>query len=521
AFGSWFDGIQIVPLDPATMKPSGPVEAIARRQGGIEGPNVVYAHGYYYLVVSIDRCCQGVNSTYKIAYGRSREITGPYVDKTGTSLLNGGGTVLEVGETRWRGPGGQDVYRDGDRSILIRHSYDANANGTPKLRIADLYWDAEAWPTYATSSAPVATVAPANSAGAMGSSVTLGFEATGADVSYRWRRNGTEIAGANSSLLTLANVQPADAGIYTGLAANNAGSATTAGAVVGGLTTGKVVGSGQELQPTDIRHPNGNIFDQVLLTGSAEAITADFGQGQVTRTSYIDLDDDIVQVELSGPGTLTLVLDASSGPARPTRYNQTDVQYMKGHASIVVVGADERTNVSVFTVGRATAFDRTNQFKFLEPISATNNPANNGSPLFEGHGATDYDGIADIAFIAIASANGKFGGVRTSNANYFASKGVTGIYAPGVAFQGPVYFGDISAAEAATPMIVLGSASDVRVTGGDMLQMNGQAVQVSGITQLKFTAGGDSHGRPLTAQANRAVYQQNGADVTAQIVANP
>jgi hypothetical protein len=131
-----------------------------------------------------------------------------------------------------------------------------------------------------------------------------------------------------------------------------------------------------------------------------------------------------------------------------------------------------------------------------------------------------YDGIADIAFIAISSTNGKFGGVRTSNTHYFASKGPTGLYAPGVQFVGPVFIGDISAYDDATPVIVLGSAADTRITGGDMLQANGKPIQVSGLTQLKFTDGSDSHGNLLTAQANRAVYQQNGADVTTQIVAN-
>jgi hypothetical protein len=61
----------------------------------------------------------------------------------------------------------------------------------------------------------------------------------------------------------------------------------------------------------------------------------------------------------------------------------------------------------------------------------------------------------------------------------------------------------------------------VRITGGDLLQLNDRAVQVDGITQLKFTAGQDSHGHELTAQANKAKLEQDGVDVTAQIVVNP
>lgn len=148
-FGSWFDGIQLVKLDPATMKPAGKVQAVARRSGGIEAPNVVYANGWYHLFVSIDKCCSGVNSTYKIAVGRAKDIAGPYVDKTGRPLLNAGGTVIEASEERWIGPGGQDLYQDGEKWILVRHAYDATNNGRPALRISDLYWDDDGWPTLA------------------------------------------------------------------------------------------------------------------------------------------------------------------------------------------------------------------------------------------------------------------------------------------------------------------------------------------------------------------------------------
>ncbi|HET7536824.1 MAG TPA: glycoside hydrolase family 43 protein [Candidatus Didemnitutus sp.] len=148
-FGSWFDGIQLVKLDAATMKPVGKVSAVARRSGGIEAPNLIYANGWYYLFVSIDKCCAGVNSTYKIAYGRSKDIVGPYFDKAGRSMLDAGGTVLEAGAGRWIGPGGQDIYQDGERWILVRHAYDAENNGRPALRIRDLYWDAAGWPTMA------------------------------------------------------------------------------------------------------------------------------------------------------------------------------------------------------------------------------------------------------------------------------------------------------------------------------------------------------------------------------------
>ena len=368
--------------------------------------------------------------------------------------------------------------------------------------------------------APTVTAQPAGRAVSAGSSTNLSVTATvaggGAAPTFQWQRNGSDLSGATSATLTLINVQPANAGVYTAVIASGA-TTTSDPAIVGVTTTDKVIGTGSEVG-ADIKHPNGNIFDQILLSGAAATVTADLGK--VTRTSFIDLTDDIVQVEFSGAGTLSLLLDNPSGPAAPVNYNQPTVGYMKGHPGIVITGADETTNVSVFTVGRATAFDPTGSFNILQPISATNNPANNGSSLFQGHASTAYDGLADIAFIAISSTNGKFGGLRTSNGSYFATKGFTGVYAPGVQFQGPVFIGDISASDAATPVIMIGSSPDTRITGGDLLQGNGRAVQVSGLTALKFTAGGDSHGNALTAKTNRAVLQQSGVDVTTQLVVN-
>ena len=39
---------------------------------------------------------------------------------------------------------------------------------------------------------------------------------------------------------------------------------------------------------------------------------------------------------------------------------------------------------------------------------------------------------------ALRGLGGKFGGLRTSNTSYWSTKGITGVYAPGVEFTGPV-----------------------------------------------------------------------------------
>lgn len=144
-FGSWNSGIKLMRVNPITMKPLGSIYSIAKRGGGIEAPTVIYRQGYYYLFVSVGKCCDGVNSTYQIRYGRATDIRGPYVDKNGTDMMNGGGSLLDGGNSIWVGPGGQDIL---NTDVIVRHAYDATDNGTPKLLISTLNWDSSGWPRY-------------------------------------------------------------------------------------------------------------------------------------------------------------------------------------------------------------------------------------------------------------------------------------------------------------------------------------------------------------------------------------
>ena len=60
----------------------------------IEGASLLRRDGWYYLFVSKDFCCRATASTYKIEVGRSRDVTGPYLDAQGRSMLKDGGTLL-------------------------------------------------------------------------------------------------------------------------------------------------------------------------------------------------------------------------------------------------------------------------------------------------------------------------------------------------------------------------------------------------------------------------------------------
>ncbi|WP_422770368.1 RICIN domain-containing protein [Plantactinospora sp. WMMC1484] len=146
AFGSFWSGLKLVALDPATGKRSdNTIRAIAGRNGGaIEAPTLVKRGSYYYLYVSFDRCCQGASSTYRVMVGRSTSVTGPFVDRNGTALTSGGGTQVLASHGDIHGPGHQTVLADTDGDFLVYHYY-AN-NGASLLGINRLGYDQAGWP---------------------------------------------------------------------------------------------------------------------------------------------------------------------------------------------------------------------------------------------------------------------------------------------------------------------------------------------------------------------------------------
>lgn len=149
SFGSFWSGIKLIKLDSETRKPSADatLHAIASRpeSTAVEAPYIVYRDGYYYLFVSFDQCCRRAESSYNIRVGRSEELTGPYLDKNGNALLEGGGTLLKEGGERYRGPGHNAIFQQDKKDYLVYHAYDAEDNGTSMLRLEPLYWQ-DGWP---------------------------------------------------------------------------------------------------------------------------------------------------------------------------------------------------------------------------------------------------------------------------------------------------------------------------------------------------------------------------------------
>jgi arabinan endo-1,5-alpha-L-arabinosidase len=162
-FGSFWSGMKLVRLTPDLNAPALPqtwhtVAARARywkldersagneTNGSIEAPFIFRKNGWYYLFVSWGACCRGPASTYKVVVGRSRAITGPYLDREGEDMRFGGGTIVVKGDSTWAGVGHNAAYTFNGTDYLVFHGYALFDEGRSKLWIKEIDWDDEGWP---------------------------------------------------------------------------------------------------------------------------------------------------------------------------------------------------------------------------------------------------------------------------------------------------------------------------------------------------------------------------------------
>lgn len=159
-FGSFWGGIKLVKLDPNWTRIAEAQEwhTIARRErpaftpdenagpAEIEGPFIFKKNGWYFLFVSFGKCCQGANSTYKVVVGRARNITGPYLDRQGKDMAQGGGSLVIEGDRDWKALGHNSAYSFGGKDWLVLHAYETADKYRQKLKVLEMKWDGDGWP---------------------------------------------------------------------------------------------------------------------------------------------------------------------------------------------------------------------------------------------------------------------------------------------------------------------------------------------------------------------------------------
>jgi arabinan endo-1,5-alpha-L-arabinosidase len=146
SYGTYFGFIRLVELDPKTGK---------RKEGNkpiniaidCEATDLMYQDGWYYLLGTHGTCCDGANSTYNIVVGRSRKVTGPYLDNMGRDMIKGGGKMVVAAGGRVNGPGhfGRIVLGDGVQKMSCHYEADLDQGGRSGLGIRPLLWKNQ-WP---------------------------------------------------------------------------------------------------------------------------------------------------------------------------------------------------------------------------------------------------------------------------------------------------------------------------------------------------------------------------------------
>ncbi len=324
--------------------------------------------------------------------------------------------------------------------------------------------------------APTITVQPASQEVQSGASASLSVVASGDDLTYQWHTGNSDdtsspIAGATGSTLTTSALTVSTNFWVQVTNVGGTADSDTAVITIAAPPVPLVLEGTGDIAGENIMHPNGNIFDQILLTG--ESIRLQARPNQITRVSFMDETEDIVQVEFSGAGTFTVTLDPATflPPAIPPRYNQA-VEYVTGKPSVVIDGADSSTFFSIFTVGRINAV---NQALFPE--------------------GQVYDAQADVTLVEVINSTG-MGGMQLSNTVFSGSTGNVGVIARGVPIGVRLTVGDIDADGDAVPHLLFGEGSftipagnpGLRITGGDLAQTNGASIVVaeSGSTTTGF-----------------------------------
>jgi arabinan endo-1,5-alpha-L-arabinosidase len=157
-YGSYHGSIRVTELDPKTGLARRPKElgapvATARES---EASDIIYHDGYYYLFVNHGSCCKGKNSEYNIRVGRSKAVSGPYLDRHGEELAKGGGSLFLAAHDHRIGPGhfgrlldydsSADGSEGGPERFSIHYEGDLTRGGRSVLDIRPLLWSRDGWP---------------------------------------------------------------------------------------------------------------------------------------------------------------------------------------------------------------------------------------------------------------------------------------------------------------------------------------------------------------------------------------
>jgi arabinan endo-1,5-alpha-L-arabinosidase len=147
-YGSFKAGLRLVQLDAKTGKlPTDKPQLTTITSHLGEGSYIIKGPDYYYIFASRGICCKGINSTYQIVIGRSKKLTGPYLNKQGERWIDDKYSLFLAGDYDEPGRGHNGFYANKDTTYIVYHAYTRSQNGASLLNIKPLYMDNDGWPS--------------------------------------------------------------------------------------------------------------------------------------------------------------------------------------------------------------------------------------------------------------------------------------------------------------------------------------------------------------------------------------
>ncbi|MCT2342908.1 arabinan endo-1,5-alpha-L-arabinosidase [Bacillales bacterium AN1005] len=161
-YGSFFGGIYIAELNMETGRLKNEQDygtLLAKRpksvDTAIEGAFIYYHEelDYYYLFTSYD----SLNDSYNVRVARSKEITGPYVDINGNSMLETNIQPDSIGvklvgsyqfneDISWIGPGHNSIFTEGKKNYMVHHVRIEERSPYHFAFIREMFWLNNGWP---------------------------------------------------------------------------------------------------------------------------------------------------------------------------------------------------------------------------------------------------------------------------------------------------------------------------------------------------------------------------------------
>lgn len=190
-YGSSWDGIYILQLDPATglaLNGGDRGKRIAHRgftggkmNGNIEGPEVIYneEQGYYYLFIAYD----WLATKYNIRVGRSKNIEGPYLDMFGKDMYSNQDNFPMIvapykfsGHSGWQGVSHCTVFEDEGQYYVAHQGRPGQDFYYMNMQVRQLFWTEDGWPTASPQRYAYQPLAEISEAGISGEWEMIDFE---------------------------------------------------------------------------------------------------------------------------------------------------------------------------------------------------------------------------------------------------------------------------------------------------------------------------------------------------------